>query len=103
MAVTPISAQSTSTATLQAQEQQLLNQIQSLQSKNPQGNAAQIKVLQQKYKALLSQQQQHAQPTIPQQSPVEAKEPASQPETQAAQAPSTQPARLDGRGINIKA
>ena len=58
MAITSISSQSTSTATVQNQEQQLLNQIKSLQSKNAKGNAAQIKVLQQQYNALVLQQTQ---------------------------------------------
>ena len=58
LAVTPISAQSTSATTLQSQEQQLLSQIKNLQGKDADDNAAQIKVLQQKYNALLLQQQQ---------------------------------------------
>lgn len=108
MAITPISAQSTSTASLQNQEQQLLSQIKSLQSKDANGNAAQIKVLQQKYNTLLLQQQQQTQPTVSlQQSPVAAKVPASpQPEAAASQpqsAPSTPSASPADRGINIKA
>jgi chromosome segregation and condensation protein ScpB len=104
MAITPVSAQNISTATLQNQEQQLLNQITNLQ-KNPQGNAAQIKVLQQKYKALLQQQQQHQQTQAvtsqPQQN-VKAK--GTDSETKAQQVPGVPSASTAAsKGIDIKA
>jgi predicted metal-dependent hydrolase len=57
VAISAVSSQSSSAASLQNQEQQLLSQIKNLQSKDPQGNAAQIKILQQKYKRLVQQQQ----------------------------------------------
>jgi chromosome segregation and condensation protein ScpB len=103
MAITPVSAQNTSTATLQNQEQQLLNQIKNLQ-KDPQGNAAQIKVLQQKYKVLL-QQQQHQQTQAvtsqPQQN-VKAKDTGS--ETKAQEVPGVPTASTAAsKGIDIKA
>ena len=88
VAITPINVQNTSATSLQNQEQQLLNQIKNLQTKDKDGNAAQIKVLQNKYNAILLQQQQ-AVSTQPQQKALEASaEPSASP--------------VSGRGINIK-
>ena len=98
MAITPISSQSTSAATVQNQEQQLLNQIKGLQSKNANGNAAQIKVLQQKYNALLLQQ---TLTVTPQAVTSQQKAPEASETPKAPEAPSASPAA--GQGIDIKA
>jgi uncharacterized protein YciW len=104
MAISAVSVQSTSTAALQNQEQQLLSQIKNLQTKNPQGNATQIKVLQNKYKALLQQQQQQqTQAVTPQpQQNVKAKDTDS--ETKAPEVPGVPSASTTAsKGIDIKA
>ncbi len=101
MAITAVSVQNTSAAALQNQEQQLLSQIKNLQNKNPQGNAAQIKVLQQKYKALLQQQQQRTQVVTsqPQQNvkPIDTNSETKAPEVSSAPSAST------SKDIDIKA
>lgn len=102
MAITAVSVQNTSTAALQNQEQQLLNQITNLQKKDPQGNATQIKVLQQKYNALLQQQQQTQVVTSQPQQNVKAKDTDS--ETKAPEVPGVPSASTTAsKGIDIKA
>jgi len=90
MAISPVSSQSTSATSLQTQEQKLLSQIKSLQSKNADANAAQIKVLQQQYNTLLAEQTQAATPQMPQQKAPKAPE-----------APTASPAT--GKGVNVLA
>jgi len=102
MSVTPVSMQSTSATTIKNQEQQLLNQIKSLQN-DPQGNAVQIKALQKKYNALVLQQQQQTQAaaSTPQQN---AKSKDTDSETKVAEAPSKPGTSAKAvKGINIEA
>ncbi|MDR3563019.1 MAG: hypothetical protein P4N59_16535 [Negativicutes bacterium] len=97
MAITPVSSQNTTTLSLQKQEQQILNQIKSLQKENSAANAAQIKILQQQYNALLFQQDQQSLSQVQQQ-------------TQASPSPAPKQPAADqdastavSKGINIKA
>ena len=90
MSITPINTQSTSKSSVQNQEQQLMTQIKNLQAKDKDGNAAQIKILQNKYNALLLQQQQQLSVSqTPQKSP------------EVSSAPSAASPAPD-KGINIK-
>ena len=98
MAIAPISAQSTSAVALQNQKQRLLNQIKHLQRKTENAadaNAAQIKILQQKYNTLLLQHQPQSFETKASVNPSS--------ETKASQTSGASLASSDSKGIDIEA
>ena len=102
MAITPVSMQSSSAKALQSQEQRILSQIKSLQSKTEHTayvNEIKIKDLQQQYNALIMQQQ-----TLGQQGAAEVKSvTGSNLDSKTVQNPVLQPTGSKGNGIDIEA